>query len=120
MLRLVVKSLAGYEAVLPAHKPFHISVEGHHTVAWNWVSSFSRPLNERPRFSRSPARGDVQGMALYTFFDPPHACRPCERDRTHSCPSRKDDMQQIITAKLKLITTSDQCAALRTTQLASA
>jgi hypothetical protein len=29
-------------------------------------------------------------------------------------------MQQIITAKLKLITTSDQFAALRTTQLASA
>jgi hypothetical protein len=29
-------------------------------------------------------------------------------------------MQQIITAKLKLLTTPDQLAALRTTQLASA
>ena len=41
-----------------------------------------------------------------------------ERDRKEFCPSRKDDMHQIITAKLKLITTSDQFAALRTTQLA--
>jgi hypothetical protein len=29
-------------------------------------------------------------------------------------------MQQIVTAKLKLITTPEQCAALRETQLASA
>jgi putative transposase len=33
-------------------------------------------------------------------------------------PLTRNSMQQIITAKLKLLTTTDQCAALRTTQLA--
>jgi hypothetical protein len=41
------------------------------------------------------------------------------RDGKPSRPSRKaNDMQQIVTAKLKLITTPEQCAALRETQLA--
>ena len=40
------------------------------------------------------------------------------RDRASRPTQRANDMKQIITAKLKLITTADQFAALRTTQLA--
>jgi hypothetical protein len=55
----MVKSLAGYEAVLSTHKPLIILVEGHLTVAWNWTSSFLKSPEWETAFLPFPRKGIV-------------------------------------------------------------
>jgi len=64
----MVKSLAGYEAVLSTHKPLHIIVEGHLTVAWSWTSSFLKSPEWETTFLPFPCKGIVGKDAPVHFY----------------------------------------------------
>ena len=57
----MVKSLAGYEAVLSIHKPLWNLVEEYRTVAWNWASCSSEPAEWETTFLPSSRKGRRAG-----------------------------------------------------------